>query len=173
MTDPIDEHRRTPREVIRRVRMLAVLELANVVWLPLAVYGVAELPLSPANIAGAAATGILLVQGSVYWSLKARQLVGGAPRITGLRAFRVLRMVNPVVLAAVLAVVGIALAEGAPQRALPGLLFWLLAVLEYVNYFHVQLMYDNREDLRWLRRNGFKRAHLARDLAAAAVGGRN
>ena len=46
----------------------------------------------------------------------------------------------------------------------PGLAFAVFAVLEYVNYFHVQLMYDTSADLRHLLTRGFRRAHLARDL---------
>ncbi|GAA1775939.1 hypothetical protein [Actinomadura chokoriensis] len=33
------------------------------------------------------------------------------------------------------------------------------------HYFHVQLMYDTGEDVRYLRSRGLRRAHLARDLA--------
>ena len=50
----------------------------------------------------------------------------------------------------------------------PGLGFALFAVLEHGSYFHVQLMYDNAGDLRYLRRHGLRRAHLARDLDALA-----
>ena len=40
-----------------------------------------------------------------------------------------------------------------------------LAAAEYINYFHWQLMYDNRADLRRLFRTGrAARAHLGRDL---------
>ncbi|MBP2402953.1 hypothetical protein SNS2_1565 [Streptomyces netropsis] len=47
---------------------------------------------------------------------------------------------------------------------MPGLCFALFAVLEHVNHFHTQLMYDTAEDRRALRENGLRRAHPARDL---------
>jgi hypothetical protein len=40
-------------------------------------------------------------------------------------------------------------------------------VFEHVNYFHVQLMYDTRADVRRLRASGLRRSHLAADLRAA------
>jgi len=50
------------------------------------------------------------------------------------------------------------------------LLGWALfanvfAVLEYINYYHIQLMYDNRYDLRYLfRHKKLKEASLRKDL---------
>jgi hypothetical protein len=54
----------------------------------------------------------------------------------------------------------------APGRpSLPGLAFYALAWLEYVNYFHRQLAYDTVADLRRLRRTRrWRRSPLARDL---------
>jgi hypothetical protein len=47
----------------------------------------------------------------------------------------------------------------------PGLLLYGLAVAEYVNYFHWQLMHDTRADLRRLLRTGrLQRSHLYADL---------
>jgi membrane protein implicated in regulation of membrane protease activity len=45
---------------------------------------------------------------------------------------------------------------------------WLFAVAEYVNYFHLQLSYQNAADLRRLVRRGrLVPAHLGRELARA------
>ena len=45
---------------------------------------------------------------------------------------------------------------------------WTLAVLECVNYFHRQLMYDTPSELRWLLRNRrLKPSWLSRDLDAS------
>ena len=47
------------------------------------------------------------------------------------------------------------------------MLLFVLAVAEYVNYFHWQLMYDNRADIRRLVRTGrLCRSHLYADLLA-------
>jgi len=45
---------------------------------------------------------------------------------------------------------------------------WLFAVAEYVNYFHLQLGYQNAADLRRPGRRGrLVPAHLGRELARA------
>ena len=74
--------------------------------------------------------------------------------------FAVLRRLNPVLLAVALPVLVAALVDGPADEAVAGLAFWLLAVLEHINYFHTQLMYDNAADLRRLRTSGPQRAHL-------------
>jgi hypothetical protein len=68
-------------------------------------------------------------------------------------AYAVLRRLNPLLLAASLPVLVVALLTGPAVDALPGLAFWVLAVLEHVNYFHTQLT------------GGRRPAHLGRDIA--------
>jgi hypothetical protein len=70
------------------------------------------------------------------------------------------------VLIAGLLVTGWAVVDDPGTGSWPGLVFAVVAVLEHVNYFHTQLMYDTAADLRHLRAHGPRRAHLARDLAA-------
>lgn len=47
-------------------------------------------------------------------------------------------------------------------------LYFLLAVLEYVNYYHVQLQhFDHSEDFkRLMSGNSFRQSHLAKGIAA-------
>lgn len=53
------------------------------------------------------------------------------------------------------------------QDGVLGASLLVLAVLEHVNYFHVQLMHDTRSDLRRLwRSKRLRKSHLARDLAS-------
>ncbi len=156
-----------PREVVgARLRSLAVLELVNIplhAWLW---FRVVDLPVSAANVAGFVAFAALLVVGAAYWVVKLWQLRRGRTVLPGRRAFAVARWVLPVALFAVLAV-GVGAAVRVPGAgSWPGLLFGVFAVLEYVNYFHVQLMYDTRADLRRLVTVGLRRAHLAGDLRA-------
>jgi hypothetical protein len=48
----------------------------------------------------------------------------------------------------------------------PGLGLWLFALLEHVNYFHVQLSHQTRADLaRLVRTRRLRRSHLSRDMA--------
>jgi hypothetical protein len=57
---------------------------------------------------------------------------------------------------------------GARPALIGALIFSTLAVLEYVNYFHVQLQnFDHGPTFRrFLKRRSFTRAHLAHELAA-------
>jgi hypothetical protein len=58
--------------------------------------------------------------------------------------------------------------HGWSRSVIAGAGLWLLAALEYVNYYHRQLQYfDNMADLKHLLTGrGLKPAHMARDLAA-------
>ena len=38
--------------------------------------------------------------------------------------------------------------------------FTVLAILEHINYFEIQLMYDNKNGLKYLRQFGLKRSKL-------------
>ncbi|MDR7279500.1 hypothetical protein [Catenuloplanes atrovinosus] len=142
--------------VRRRLRSLALLELINIPLWGWAAFGALGLPATALDLAGFALFALLLAEGAGYWLAKLCQTGRTVP---GLWFFRAARLINPVLLAAglILTVTG---------RAWAGLFFTGFAVLEHVNYFHVQLMYDNRADLRRLARRGFRRSHLARDLAA-------
>ncbi|MFI6577298.1 hypothetical protein ACIBFB_15975 [Nocardiopsis sp. NPDC050513] len=149
------------------LRSHAVLELVNVPLFAFLLFGLLGVPPSPANLAGFGLFALLLVEGSAYWWAKVRQLRARAPRPAGMPVFRVLRRVNGVLLPAGGAVVLWALVDGDPwTRVWPGLGLWLFAVLEHVNYFHVQLSHQSRSDLRRLLRTGrLHRSHLARDMA--------
>ena len=147
--------------VRRRLWSLATGELVSIVVLPWVAYGLIGLPLSPANVLGTALALFILLQGAVYWLLKLRRPADPA----GMRVYAVLRWLNPVLLALALPVLVVALATGPFDEVVAGLAFWVLAVLEQVNYFHTQLMYDTAADRRRLRTSGLQPAHLGRDIA--------
>lgn len=153
----------------RRLRSLSVLELVNVVWLPVALYGLFGPDLTPVNVFLTGVALAVLVQGALYWRLKRRQLQRGEPAPQGMEWFRALRLVNWVLI-----IVGwgwlvwhILTSSFAGNGV--GLLFGLLAVAEQVNYFSFQLMYDSGAELQRLFRHGLRRSHLARDLARRRV----
>ncbi|MGC4791050.1 hypothetical protein ACLQ22_24870 [Micromonospora sp. DT178] len=150
----------------RRLRSLAGWELLNVPLQAWVWFQLVGLPPTAANLAGFGAFAALLVVGTAYWALKLRQLRRGEPRLPGRRHFVTARAALPFLLATVIAACAVAAVRTPGVRAYPGLAFGLFAVLEYVNYFHVQLMHDNRADLRRLVTVGFRRSHLARDLRA-------
>lgn len=163
-----------------RLRSLATLELVNIPlqaviwfdWVPWVGFG---LPLTAANAVGFGLFSLLLAQGAAYWYAKLSTVQErGEKRLPGATAFALVQVANvPLLTAGVLFTVW-SVVEEPGRGSLAGVCFALFAVLEHVNYFHWQLMYDTREDWRQMRRNGLRRAHLARDLrrAGLALGGR-
>jgi hypothetical protein len=157
---------RPQRAVQRRLRSLASLELLNIPLQAWAWFRMIDLPVTAANLAGFGAFAVLLVVGAAYWLLKLRQLSRGERRLPGARLFAAARWVLPVAVAAVIVVCAVAAVRVPGRQSWPGLGFAVFATLEYVNYFHVQLMHDTRADLRRLATVGFRRSHLGRDLRA-------
>jgi len=107
----------------------------------------------------------LLLQGALYWHFKLRdvQLRCGFPAVFG-TLFRTFRWSNPVLLAACAAFAASRAPQGADLAWIAGLLGF--ALLEHVNYYHWQLMYDTPGAWAALRRNRrLRRAALATDLA--------
>ncbi|MFD3688393.1 hypothetical protein ACFWTE_26635 [Nocardiopsis sp. NPDC058631] len=152
--------------LIRRLRNLALLEHANIVLIAVVLLGSLDMPAGPANTAGLGLVALLLLEGGTYWWLKVHQLSARAPRPAGLGLFRALGRLNLVLFALGGAVIVGAWATGASGAHLwPGVALWGFAVLEHVNYFHLQLSHQSRADLARLRRT--RRLHpspLARDL---------
>ncbi|GAB3830820.1 hypothetical protein GCM10028799_58660 [Kribbella italica] len=146
------------------MRSLAVLELINIALIGWFVFSALDAPRTAANLAGYCATAILLAVGASYWLVKLGQVRAGLPRLPHAMTFRRLRLVCALVVLAAAILVASALANP-PSEYVAGLVLLLLAAAEYVNYFHWQLMYDNRTDLTRLSRTGrLARAHLWRDL---------
>lgn len=112
--------------------------------------------------------GLMLLQGAWYWHLKlvstqSRQPLPAYfhPLYRGLRTADLIALVAVAIWLAVKALRGAATADLAWAGAI-----WAFAVLEYVNYFAVQLMHDTSADWQYLARNRrLRRAALATDLA--------
>lgn len=115
----------------------------------------------------------LLLQGVLYWHLKLGSVVRRQPLPAYFQPlFRVLKTTNLFCIAAVAAFVSFVAffaarsSAGTPLADLAwsyGLLAF--AVLEHINYYHYQLMYDTRAALASLRRNGrLRKAALGLDL---------
>ncbi len=149
--------------IVRRLRSLAALELLNIPLQFVLWFGVVDLPLTTPNLIGFTLFAILLAEGATYWLLKLRQAPGSP--LPGARGFVLARRCNVILLVAGLVFVGWAAAREPGAETVVGLVFVLAGVLEHVNYFHTQLMYDTTADLQYLFRRGLRRSHLARDLA--------
>lgn len=124
-------------------------------------------PLGPATFAATTALCGLLVVAAAFAFLRYRDLNEATRLVERYRGtFLALRRVILVILAAVF-VAGVVYVAMAGSSDWPlALLLYALAVAEYVNYFHVQLMYDNASDLAYVRQH----RRLKRGLIARYVG---
>ncbi|MFC0624970.1 multidrug transporter [Kribbella deserti] len=162
--------RSTTPLVLRRLRMLAVLEFVNIPLLSYVFIAVLGMPVTAANLIGLVLVAVILAEGGTYWWLKVRQLSAATPLPAGMRAYRVLLKANLALLVAGAIALGVLTGSGPAAGFWPGIALWFFAVLEHINYFHFQLMHDNRNDLaRLVRTRRLHRSHLARDLGRAMV----
>lgn len=111
---------------------------------------------------------LILAQGTVYWHLKLRSVRNRIPLPTWFcGAFRRARAASAAgLLASVAVLIGsYALGNGSTPDLAWGLGLLTFATLEYVNYFHVQLMHDSFADWRYLvRHRRLREAPLRTDL---------
>ena len=156
----------------RRLKGYWRFEALNVLLVPAgAVYFASRCDgsLGACSLVALLAASLLLVAGAIYWRAKLIELLAGGSadptvrRLAKARAWLLL-FTCTAVLAAALSWLG--LARSGVDRWVATLAA-LLAVAEYVNYFHVQLQhFDHWPDLRrLLTGRGFRQAHLARDIA--------
>jgi len=112
--------------------------------------------------------GLLLLEGSLFWYSVFRNLKGH-DLFNRWNLFSFFKTLNLWLFGIVLLVV--ILNPSAGPYDLGGTIFFLvLAMLEHINYFHFQLMYDNINDLRYLKRFGrLKKAKLGRILEEIKV----
>ena len=116
------------------------------------------------------ATACFLIVGAAYWRGVDRRLkgLGERPLENGLAiADRLERPGLFATGAAIVATLAAIALDGITPTSIAAGALSLLAVLEYVNYYRLQLQYfDNMADLKRLLGTGrLKPAHLARDLA--------
>lgn len=142
------------RRLIARYRYLWTWELANAfIVFPIAVFVIGRhVVVSLSTVLALLALCSVLFAGAVFAFLKYRDLKHQTTRIQRYgNAFCMLRWSIPILLIGVLVVGSFyTLTSGASDWPL-ALVLYLLAVAEYINYFHVQLMYDNPADIRFLR----------------------
>ncbi|MFI6696004.1 multidrug transporter [Streptomyces sp. NPDC050433] len=156
----------SPRPVLMvRLRTLATLELVNIIWIGWAVFMALDAPMSAANTVGYALVAGHLFIGAGYWVVKRRQLRAGSRRPPMIGVFRRLEPVCAVGLTAGLVVIAAAVMGRPAGTWIPGLVLYGLALAEYINYFHWQLMHDTRADWRrLLRTRRLRRPHLYEDI---------
>lgn len=114
----------------------------------------------------------LLIQGSFYWYSKWRRLKREKISVTPMNVVQLLWRLKKwnIGLISLTPVAFVAdYIKWNPALPIDGLslsfFIYIFAVLEYINYFHIQLSYDNRSDLQYLRRTkGLKKSSLNRDF---------
>ncbi|MEQ8673788.1 MAG: hypothetical protein RLP44_29850 [Aggregatilineales bacterium] len=93
----------------------------------------------------------LLIIGATFAFIKYRDLKKEMQSIGEYeRAFRPLRWIIPLLLLGVVLIIYSQFRVAVSGEILLSGFIYILAVLEYVNYFQFQLMYDNRNDLKYL-----------------------
>ncbi len=157
-----------PARLIRRLRYLCYGELLNVFAVPAALWFFAvkngETPGLISNIA-ALLVSFVLLQGVAYWhlKLKATQTNTQIP-LAQIALFRPMRTLNWIVLVAWW-VVAFATGPHAQFEWGVGIFLWTLVLLEQINYYYNQLMYDFSADWRrLLKTKTLRKPSLRRQL---------
>lgn len=171
-----------PGKVVQRLRSYWMMEAGNVVLVPACVLFVVwslDGVIDATLLVSLAANAVLLTIGACYWRITLLRIEGNTapfakwlPRIGKLQPLA--RLVTALTCAATLA--DVALGDGSwPAQRIASAAMSVLCLLEYINYYHVQLQYfDNAADFIALMRTGrLKRAHLARDLEDMRKAGSN
>ncbi len=150
------------------------MEAANVAFIPLGLAFLATTfgwDLGLASFAALAAVCLLLAVGAIYWFRKLEQLRSGnaLPRQIGLLAAFRLPCLLLCVAAVILTLIAWTLPGVATSQAdrWASLVLTLLALAEYVNYYHRQVQhFDHAADFsRLVRGRGFRRSQMAMDIA--------
>ena len=135
----------------KRVRWLSRLELFNALWL-LFIFWYLSFRLNESiglnSIIAMMLNGIMLLEGSFIW-LSINRKLNNYPHINFIKYFNKIRIVD-IVLIAVSFFSILLLPFKSSLDKFGAYLFFTLAVLEYINYFELQLMYDNKNDLKYL-----------------------
>lgn len=167
-----------PANSLRNFRSYAAVEALNIVLVP----GMALLLAPPGNwaemlamgLATAACAGFLLV-GAAYWAGLDHRLTSSNRSVLTKALALADWLETPLLLitGAALPMLAFAIYKGGWSWSVTGSsMLTLLAALEYVNYYHRQLQhFDRSSDFkRLMTGGGFRRSHMARDLAAYRSG---
>ncbi|WP_431030190.1 general stress protein [Lysinibacillus sp. LZ02] len=103
---------------------------------------------------------LLLLQGTIYWYAKLKRLRNentATPPIKLVRQLHLCKTLNIILIILPIIAFTFDIIKGYPSLPLGGLaiafFIYIFAVLEYINYFYIQLSYDNSSDIRHLLKN--------------------
>ena len=114
----------------------------------------------------------LLLQGTIYWYAKCKRLRNEKKAITPSKVVRLLhylKMLNIVMMITAIVVFFFDFIKWYPSLPLQGLtiafFIYIFAILEFINYFYIQLSYDNTSDIKSLiRMRKLKYSSLYKDF---------
>ncbi|MCM3112843.1 general stress protein [Lederbergia lenta] len=114
----------------------------------------------------------ILIQGTYYWYAKWKGLITENKSVTPIETVRILRkakVINVVIIIFSIILFVIDIVVNYPDLPIGGLLIsvfiFIFAILEFINYFYIQLSYDNLSDIRYLiKTKKFKRSCLSKDF---------
>jgi hypothetical protein len=162
---------KTRADLLKRLDPYWKMEAANVLFVPAFLIWLSDWRLSWITLAPMVAIMLLLVIGTLYWRGKVRQLRGDGGDFSVLLR-RISSWRQPALALTLCGCVSAMLGWLVPSWS-AGLAdrniatgCAVLAVLEYINYYHRQLQhFDNRDDFqRLLAGKGFRKSWLARDI---------
>ena len=148
-------------KLIVRLKQLYVVEFINVFLLPFAAWfwrRANNQAFGLNSIIAMILSGILLIEGSYLW-FNISRLLKHKGHYNFIKTFRVLKMLNFGLFTLTFITITLIPFNGTFDKIVT-IIFTLLAVLEHINYFEIQLMYDNENDKKYLRQ--YKRLKVAK-----------
>lgn len=153
-------------ELMSVVMFIVVFFLLNKVYPQLRLYSIASFWISFFLLE------FLLVQGSMYWYVKWRRLKKENTTVTPMQTVKNFKNLNKTNIGLIIITMFIFAFDFFKwYQSLPlGSLgiagfIYIFSVLEYINYFHFQLSYDNLSDIKYLLRSKrLKQSCLSRDF---------
>ena len=161
--------------LLRRLRSLRNWEFLNIFLLPFVLWLILGQATAATWLLYGYAMGLvcwLLMQGTLYWHLKLRALTRKTRRLPSyfVPTFLTFRLSNLVCFVLFPLLAGYLRATGQVQggQLVGATLLWFFAILEHINYYHLQLMHDNLHDIRYLiQHKRLRPSPLRSDLAYA------
>lgn len=163
---------RNRADLLARLEPYWKMEAGNMIGVPFIVLLLTKGQIGWITLVALAGVIMLLGVGAVYWRMKVRQLRGEEISVDAVLGW-LARLQWPGLLLTLAGIAAATLGWIAPQYSagLPDRIAAsgcaLLALLEYINYYHRQLQhFDNKADFkRMLAGKGFRQSWMARDLA--------
>ena len=119
---------------------------------------------------------VILYQGQLYWKLKLHRLTGKKiNQEKRIRFFKKSKRLNWILILLMLPALFIQLYLQGWNLEQNNMLYWgllanVFAILEHINYYYIQLMIDNKYDVKYLLKNKrLKKASLAKDLVDGKI----